>query len=429
MDRSIHEEHIISGILSGTIRAEELAKLSPSNFIDSELGFILSASLAIERSGGRADVASVYQKIIIDNPDCWIGQAELEQLSERTTSATSVFNAMKHIRSDALRTALEERVVSILGSAANLTGPQLLQKIEHTISDLKLEFTEIKRGFKFLNELADKIQSIYEDMHKNVSYCIPTGFTRFDSTILDGFSRGDEHVIAGFTGHGKTALALKMARWQAKNGYKVGWVSREMSAFENIVRMQSSELELPRHFIRSGMPLTDKDQLVSHLQNFQLLPFSINTDTRDIGALKIEVRQMVREGLIDILYIDTIQLMSSEKRSSSGRRDLEVGDISTGLKEIAMENEIPVVSLSQFSRGALNASPFELMGFLKESSSIEQDASTISYIKIEKPEDGAWLKGKYRDASLMVLKNRNGMPFIPIPFRYRGEIFEFEEAL
>ena len=88
-----------------------------------------------------------------------------------------------------------------------------------------------------------------------------------------------------------------------------------------------------------------------------------------------------------------------------------------------MENNIPVVALCQFNRGGSQASIFDLMSYLKESSGIEQDASTILYVQIEKTEENKRVK----DGKLTVLKNRNGATFASVELAYQGEIFQFFE--
>jgi replicative DNA helicase len=119
--------------------------------------------------------------------------------------------------------------------------------------------------------------------------------------------------------------------------------------------------------------------------------------------------------------VDYLQLM---KADVSDNRAQEVSAISRGLKEIAMTYHIPVIAICQFNRGAVNASLFDIMSYLKESSGIEQDASTILYVQVEKTED----RKQIRDAKLTILKNRNGATFASIPLNYRGEIFTFYET-
>ena len=79
--------------------------------------------------------------------------------------------------------------------------------------------------------------------------------------------------------------------------------------------------------------------------------------------------------------------------------------------------------MCQFNRGAANATIYDILGHLKESSGIEQDASTIMYVQLEKTEERKQIK----EAKITILKNRNGASFHSVDLEYHGEIFTFNE--
>lgn len=218
-----------------------------------------------------------------------------------------------------------------------------------------------------------------------------------------------------------SALALAFAREQARNGLCVGVVSREMSDIENVMRLQSSDANVPRWQMRKGMREYTHNTLTKHLDEFSNLPIAFDTRTVNVEGLRPQVRRMVDGYGMQILYVDYLQLLSSKGGQST--RASEVQAISRTLKEIAMENKIPVISLCQFNRGAAQATVFDILGHLKESSGIEQDASTILYVQLEKTEE----KKEVKDAKLTVLKNRNGATFQSVDLYYRGETFTFSE--
>jgi replicative DNA helicase len=132
---------------------------------------------------------------------------------------------------------------------------------------------------------------------------------------------------------------------------------------------------------------------------------------------------MVEQFDMKILYVDYLQLIESNNRRGSRAED--VAAVSRGLKLIAMENNIPVVALSQFNRGAIQADVTDLLSHLKESSGLEQDASTVSYIQINNADPLA----KIKSAKFQVLKNRNGVTFKPVMLDYTGETFTFNEGI
>jgi replicative DNA helicase len=196
-----------------------------------------------------------------------------------------------------------------------------------------------------------------------------------------------------------------------------------MSDTENITRMLCSDTGTPRWKIRKGMYDDTYNTLIKHLEtSFSELPFTINTKTDVVENLRPQVKRWVEAKGLTILYVDYLQLLLAEGKYGNNRAN-EVQTISRTLKLIAMENNIPVVSLCQFNRGAGNAGVFEILSHLKESSAIEQDASTVSYIQIEK----STMDSPDRSAELTVLKNRNGATFKPVKMNYHGPTFTFTE--
>ena len=417
-----YEEHIIGGILAGTVNIDDV-QLDSWDLL--EMGDFLSLMRRMRNAGTPIDPESVYLESIGIDALSFYGIADLQRWAGLPTSSASVMEACRRLRGESLKVNLKDSLEELLARGEEMSGPGMLQRLQTMVYESTEGFSDIRRGFISLAEIAPKARKVYEDLHKNISYAVPTGFTALDNSLLDGYSKGDLHLIAGMTAAGKSALAWCQAKRQAMMGYGVGVVSREMSDIENLMRLQASTSGLPRHFIRKGMPSTDLQRLLNDLEETSKLPIWINTETGTVQDLRLQVKGMVDEFGLAILYIDTMQLMKTMQKQQ--RRDLEVGDISRSLKEIAMDNNIPVVGLSQFNRGAMNASIYDLLGYLKESSSLEQDATTITHIQLEKQEEGVF-SGKTRPAKATVLKNRNGAPFIGHPLNYRGEIFEFTEA-
>ena len=419
-----YEQHIIGGIVAGIVQPDEVP-IGPTEM--DELAPLLTICRKMKHNGIPIDPESLLLNIGSDDHLDFYSAEDFRSWASRPLSGSSVMDACRRLRGEGLRSAITDELEDLLTRAAESTGPVLLQRVQAIAAEYGQGFQDVRRGFRSLEELAEPALRIYEDLHKNISFAVPTGYTQLDNAILDGYSKGDFHLIAGLTGGGKSAMAWAIARRQAKLGYAAGVVSREMSAIENIMRLQASEAQLPRFFMRRGMPSGDLQKLRENMAEVRKLPIWINTETGTVEDLRIQTRAMCEEFGLAILYVDTMQLMRS--REKHARKDLEVGAISRGLKEIAMENNIPVVGLSQYGRGGRKVSIYEKMDYLKESSSLEQDATTIIDIEIEKLDDSDGHRfGKTRPAKATILKNRNGSPFVGIPFDYRGEFFEFTEA-
>lgn len=414
-----YEQHIIGGLLKGVITSADL-KLTAADFDD--LGAAFSVIRQIETEGLKPDAKLLYQRTAEIDSLSWYSVKDFEAFAEMPVSASSCLSAAKAMRSVSLKDDLTAKTSTLFVNAEKMTGAEILRNLKEIISESEYEYSEVKGGFKSLKEIAPKVAKVYSDLHQGISYSVPTGFSHVDDAILDGFSRGDEHLIVGFTGAGKSSLALTFARNQARSGYTVGIVSREMSDIENVIRLQVAETNTPRWYIRKGLHDVDYERLSQSLEDFSELPIFVNSETSTVEDLRSQVKMLVETEGLSILYVDYLQLLGSSENHSS--RANEVQKVSRTLKEIAMENNIPVVSLCQFNRGALQSSVFEIMYQLKESSGLEQDASTILFVEVEQTQEMKQTKS----ASVTVLKNRNGTPFVPVQLEFVGELFTFRQV-
>lgn len=417
---NLYEKRIIGGIVKGVVRPSEI-DLTASDFETEDLGACIAYAHQLESEGRKID-ADLLCSRLAEKEAGFYTPDDFNIMAAAVGSASIVWESVDKVKSAALKTLILAETAKI-ALLENKSSAELLDRIKAIVIKADDHYRTSENNFQFLSELAPKVKAVYDDLHSGVSYSVPTYYPAIDNLILDGFSRGDEHIIVGFTGSGKSALALAFAREQAKQGNCVGIVSREMSDIENVMRLQSADAQIPRWKIRKGTeayPMPHK-QLIDHLETFASLPIAFDTRTTDVDALRPQVKRMVEGYGMKILYVDYLQLLAS--KGNQGTRAGEVQAISRTLKEIAMENKIPVVSLCQFNRGAAQASVYDILGHLKESSGIEQDASTILYIQLEKTEE----KKVIKDAKLTVLKNRNGATFASVDLQYKGETFSFYE--
>lgn len=410
-----YEPKIIGGILKGYIRPSEVS-LDPSDFENDELAACLVHAQAIESDGKTVDSHLLHSRLTNDS---FYTPSDLDLMATSVLSASVVYEAIDKVKSVALKSYLLSESASI-ALCEDKSAPELLDKLKSIVAKAEDHYRTSDNNFVFMSDIVPQLKAVYDDLHAGISYAVPTFFPLVDAEILDGFSRGDEHIIVGFTGSGKSALALAFAQRQARQGMVVGVVSREMSAVENAMRLQSSDAQIPRWHMKKDMFDSTHKQLIDHLETMSGLPIAFDTRTSNVEDLRPQVKRMVEAYDMKILYVDYLQLLSGGDAST---RANEVQSISRCLKEIAMDNKIPVVSLCQFNRGAANASIFDILTHLKESSGIEQDASTIMYIQLEKTEE----RKQVKDAKITILKNRNGATFHSIELQYRGETFTFNE--
>lgn len=413
---NVYEQRIIGGLVAGYVSPDTIP-LGPSDFED--LGSALVACKALKEEGAKIDAAILADRL--SQSDSFYSIQDFELMARSVNSASVVMDAVEKVKAASMKSFILTKAAEIALQDSKTAG-ELLDELKLIVAHADTEYRTISDDFVMMSDLVEKVTTVLSDLKSGASYAIPTGFSLVDELLLDGFSKGDEHIIVGFTGSGKTALALNFALAQAKAGQMVGFVSREMSDTENVLRMLCSDTQIPRWMVTKRIYDETYDQLVNHVRNqFAGLPIAINTKTDRVENLRPQIKRWVDSKGMQIVYVDYLQLLLTETKVNS-RADA-VATVSRTLKVIAMENNIPVVALCQFNRAATNASVFEILAMLKDSSSIEQDASTVSYVQIEKNS----MENPNREAELTVLKNRNGSTFRPIKMNYHGPTFTFTE--
>ena len=215
---------------------------------------------------------------------------------------------------------------------------------------------------------------------------------------------------------GKTAWAINIAQNAAvRDGKVVAVFSLEMSKESLLRRLLASEAQVNSRKIQTGfLPKEDKGKLMSALERLmESKMFIDDTPGITLAEMRAKARRLKQqEGRLDLILVDYLQLMTGV--NATGKRGFEnrtqeVSSISRGLKALAKEMRVPVVALSQLSRGSEQRTGDKkpLLSDLRESGSIEQDADVVAFIHREEYYDreNEDLKGK---AEIIVAKQRNG---------------------
>ena len=285
---------------------------------------------------------------------------------------------------------------------------------------------------------------------------ISTGFRDMDRR-MGGLQPSDLVIVAGRPGMGKSSLATNIAfhianayepapqadgSFKAASGGVVGLFSLEMSSEQLATRIISEQTEIPSSKIRRGeISEADFEKLVACSQMMQRLPLYIDqTGGISIAQLAARARRLKRQRGLDIIIIDYVQLMTGSSRRASENRVQEITEITTGLKALAKELNVPVIALSQLSRQVESRDDKRpQLSDLRESGSIEQDADVVLfvfreeyYLKNREPKPGTeeyfkWeaemneARGK---AELIIAKQRHG-PTGMVPLGFQGEFTRF----
>ncbi|MBW3097907.1 replicative DNA helicase [Pseudohoeflea coraliihabitans] len=225
---------------------------------------------------------------------------------------------------------------------------------------------------------------------------ISTGIQALDAR-MGGLQHSDLIILAGRPGMGKTSLATNIAfniaaayepevqadgSMKAKNGGVVGFYSLEMSSEQLATRIISEQTEIPSSKIRRGdITEADFEKLVGCSQMMQKIPLYIDqTGGISIAQLAARARRLKRQRGLDVLVIDYVQLMTGSKKAGENRVQ-EITEITTGLKALGKELNVPIIALSQLSRQVESRDDKRpQLSDLRESGSIEQDADVVVFV-------------------------------------------------
>jgi replicative DNA helicase len=287
---------------------------------------------------------------------------------------------------------------------------------------------------------------------------LATGLRDLDR-MMGGLQPSDLVIIAGRPGMGKTALATNIAyniarAWRgevrpdgrivAANGGIVGFFSLEMSAEQLATRIISEQTEIPSYRIRRGeIDPSDFDRIAEAAREMETTPLYIDeTGGLSIAQLAARARRLKRQRGLDVMVVDYIQLLQGSSRRAVEGRVHEVTEITTNLKALAKELNIPILALSQLSRQVENRDDKRpQLSDLRESGSIEQDADVVMfvfreeyYLKNREPRAGTeeffkWqadMEAVHGRAEVIIGKQRHG-PTGMVPLQFKADVTRFSD--
>jgi replicative DNA helicase len=319
----------------------------------------------------------------------------------------------------------------VLASDQTEDATKVLNDIEVRLADVA--DSAIQRGFSGIPEIVansfGSIDALYEQGREVTG--LATHYIEFDK-MTSGLQNSELIIIAARPSMGKTAWAINIAQNCAvKDGKVVAVFSLEMSKESLLRRMLASEAMVGSRKLQTGfIPREDKGKLIAALDRLMgSKMFVDDTPGITLAEMRAKARRLrQQEGALDLIVIDYLQLMTGSKQGTKGfeNRTQEVSSISRGLKALAKELGVPVVALSQLSRGSEQRTGDKkpLLSDLRESGSIEQDADVVAFIHREEYYDreNEDIKGQ---AEIIIAKQRNG-PTGVCKLAYLADFTRFE---
>ncbi|AQY42035.1 replicative DNA helicase [Bacillus thuringiensis] len=252
----------------------------------------------------------------------------------------------------------------------------------------------------------DKIELLHNQ--KGEVTGIPTGFTELDK-MTAGFQRNDLIIVAARPSVGKTAFSLNIAQNVAtKTDENVAIFSLEMGSDQLVMRMLCAEGNIDAQRLRTGS-LTSDDWAKLTMAMGSLSNAGIYIDDTPgikVNEIRAKCRRLKQEQGLGMVLIDYLQLIQGSGKSGENRQQ-EVSEISRTLKGIARELQVPVIALSQLSRGVESRQDKRpMMSDIRESGSIEQDADIVAFLYREDYYDRE--TENKNTIEIIIAKQRNG---------------------
>ncbi|PAQ14110.1 replicative DNA helicase [Bacillus sp. FJAT-42315] len=385
--QSIEAEQAVLGAIflepSALTVASEI--LIPEDFYRTAHQKIYNHMLKLNDHGKAVDVVTVTEELaaIKDLEDVG-GVVYLTELAESVPTAANIEYYARIVEEKSLLRRLIRTATHIAQE-----GYSREDEVEALLSEAEKSIMEVaqRKNTSAFHNIKDVLVRTYDNIEmlhnrKGDVTGIPTGFAELDS-MTAGFQRNDLIIVAARPSVGKTAFALNIAQNVAtKTDENVAIFSLEMGAEQLVMRMLCAEGNINAQNLRTGS-LTDEDWRKLTMAMGSLSNSGIYIDDTPgvrIGEIRSKCRRLKQEQGLGMILIDYLQLIQGSGRSGENRQQ-EVSEISRSLKALARELEVPVIALSQLSRGVEQRQDKRpMMSDIRESGSIEQDADIVAFL-------------------------------------------------
>lgn len=404
------EEAVLAAVMSGPEPfATVVELLQPDDFGIVAHQHIYAAALSVDARGKAVDAITVVDELRRTKTLTKAGGPErVNALAGAEVAFTSVADHAAIVADKSLLRSLALTGRNIAGEALHGSEPatELLERAEQRVFDLNRQ-----RSGSSMVAMPDAVRRALSSLQQGRSSLLlghSTGLRELDA-MTSGFQGGQLVVIAARPAVGKSAFSAQIARHIAESsGKAVGIYTYEMTDEEITMRWLSSALSFNLQKLRQG-DFSDGFELDLAAAAEQLAEVPLHIDDnppRTIAGVRSSARRLARRTELGAIVIDYCQLMDADRRSRDPNRNLEISEISQGAKRLASELDVPVLLLSQLSRGVESRpSKRPLLSDLRDSGSLEQDASLVLFLyrdALYHPDADPTL------AECIVAKQRNG---------------------
>ena len=427
--QSIEAEQAVLGAIM--IDADRLIsaseRLLPQDFYRASHQRIFEAMLVLSDRGEAIDLVTVTAELstlgILDEIG---GLPYLAELAEGVPTAANINYYVNVVdQKSTLR-----RLIRTAGEIVT-DGYERQNEVDVLLNEAERKILEVSQGkgsasFIPISDVLTSAYATIDKLHKQSGETtgIPTGFQDLDK-MTAGFQRNDLIIVAARPSVGKTAFALNISQNVATRADEnVAIFSLEMGAEQLVMRMLCAEGNVDAQRLRTGQ-LEEEDWGKLSLAMSNLSQAGIYIDDTPgirVNDIRAKCRRLKQEHGRGMIMIDYLQLIQGNGRSSDNRQQ-EVSEISRSLKSLARELEVPVIALSQLSRGVESRQDKRpMMSDIRESGAIEQDADIVAFLYRDD-----YYNKETEDANtieIIIAKQRNG-PTGTVKLAFRKEFNKF----
>ncbi|MDY0346131.1 MAG: replicative DNA helicase [Acholeplasma sp.] len=405
-------------------------KLTEEDFYDKRNQKIFFALRNLFNRDEKLDYTTVSTELAQMGAMRDVGVSYLSEITDIVPSTHNLDAYVDIVKDYSLKRALINAANEIMEDGFNekIRATDYIDDTEEKIFDLvrRRKASEFVRINQVVGEVKEKAES---RKNKGALTGLSTGFGIMDQ-ITSGLQPEELIILAARPSMGKSAFAMNIALNVAKHNKdqkaSVAVFSLEMSNEQLVGRMMASESRVENRKIKTG-ELTPKewqfvDSAVESLGRLNV--FFDDSSAISVQDIRSKCRKLRQEGKLDFVVIDYLQLIKGDDSKGGVNRQEEVAKISRQLKTMARELKIPVMALSQLSRGVEKRDDKRpVLADLRESGSIEQDADIVLFLY----RDEYYSHGKEDngETELSFAKNRQGSVGNVLLFKFEKEYSRF----
>ncbi|MDX8045420.1 replicative DNA helicase [Gracilibacillus sp. S3-1-1] len=385
--------------------------LTPEDFYRASHQIIYRVMLSLADKGEPIDIVTTTTALANSQQlDDVGGVSYLSDLANAVPTAANIAYYCKIVEEKSILRRLIRTATEIVTDSFSKED-----EVEEVLNESEKRILEVSNrqnasSFKNIKDVLIDVYDNIDQLHKNQGEVtgIPTGFRDLDR-ITSGFQRNDLIIVAARPSVGKTAFALNIAQnVSIKTDENVAIFSLEMGADQLVSRMICAEGNIDAQRLRTGS-LEEEDwgrlsMAMGSLSNAGI--FIDDTPGIRVSEIRSKCRRLKQEHGLGMILIDYLQLIQGSAGSQENRQQ-EVSEISRSLKGLARELNVPLIALSQLSRGVESRQDKRpMMSDLRESGSIEQDADIVGFLYRDDYYDKE--SEKQNIIEIILAKQRNG---------------------